>query len=135
MKRSLVLVLLCSVAFSYAGETEEQKAACDVLINLMREIKTILARDQVRNLAQGIEEEIVKPLGKISQAQRSDEVKESFRYLLANIEQAFVHERLYNPEMTKAQYMRFREAYEGAESRKDHFSEECFSRIVNELRG
>jgi hypothetical protein len=50
MKKLFVLALLCSVAFSYAGQTEEQKAACDSMVNMIKCLNKMLPTNERKSL-------------------------------------------------------------------------------------
>lgn len=48
MKKCFVLSVLCCVAFSYAQvqETAEQKAACDIMVDMIKSLKKMTDRSQ-----------------------------------------------------------------------------------------
>jgi hypothetical protein len=142
MKRSLVLALLCSVAFSYAQvpETEEQKAACDSVIHMIEAMKGMIPRqtaiyyskradEKYDALTQGVPREI-------------SELNSLERIYLQGREAQVCYERLFESVAIDVDYWRckgtcasekayekLKEVFVKAMSQKDNLSVECLKRI------
>lgn len=136
MNRCLVLSLLCSAALSYAQETEEQKAACDSMVNMIEAFKVMIPKERVKMYS--------KMAGEwydvLTQTERS-EVPGLSRIYLEGREVQGCYERFLEgvadqvdyghsrEEIAVDVYEKIKETFVTALSQKDNLSVECLKRI------